>query len=75
MYATEELKKLKDFVVEAKQNGMAVVPSLVKRMLDKGMILFGFINLLGDSGVKQVNELTASQNKRVKFACDKYVLN
>lgn len=71
----EELKKLKDFVVEAKQNGMAVVPSLVKRMLDKGMILFGFINLLGDSGVKQVNELTASQNKRVKFACDKLFMN
>ncbi|KAL5231508.1 hypothetical protein ABZP36_030284 [Zizania latifolia] len=29
----------------------------------KGMILFGFINLLGDSGAKQIDELTASQNK------------
>ncbi|XP_015697222.1 uncharacterized protein LOC102708649 isoform X2 [Oryza brachyantha] len=71
----EELKKLKDFIVEAKQNGMDVVPALVKRMLDKGMILFGFINLLGDTGAKQVNELTASQNKRVKFACDKLFMN
>ncbi|KAF0930750.1 hypothetical protein E2562_034939 [Oryza meyeriana var. granulata] len=71
----EELKKLKDFVVEAKQNGMDVVPALVKRMLDKGMILFGFINLLGNSGAKQVSELTASQNKRVQFACDKLFLN
>ncbi|KAF0894228.1 hypothetical protein E2562_037727 [Oryza meyeriana var. granulata] len=74
-FSLEELKKLKDFVVEAKQNGMDVVPALVKRILDKGMILFGFINLLGDSGAKQVSELTASQNKRVQFACDKYVLS
>ncbi|KAL5226138.1 hypothetical protein ABZP36_012777 [Zizania latifolia] len=71
----EELKKLKDFVVDAKQSGMGVVPALVKRMLDKSMILFGFINLLGDSGTKQVDELTASQNKRVKFACDKLFMN
>ncbi|KAF0894230.1 hypothetical protein E2562_037727, partial [Oryza meyeriana var. granulata] len=74
-FSLEELKKLKDFVVEAKQNGMDVVPALVKRILDKGMILFGFINLLGDSGAKQVSELTASQNKRVQFACDKLFLN
>ena len=73
MITTEESKKLKDFVVEAKQNGVALVPALVKRMLDRGMFLFGFINLLGDHGAKQVDELTAFQNKRVKFACDKYV--
>jgi hypothetical protein len=42
-------------------------------MLDKGMLLFGFINLLGGNGEKQVEELTAAQNKRVKFASDKYV--
>jgi hypothetical protein len=46
---------------------------LSKRMLDKGMLLFGFINLLGGNGEKQVEELTAAQNKRVKFASDKYV--
>lgn len=50
------------------------MPALVKRMLDKGMFLFGYMNLLGDNGEKQVEELTAMQNKRVKFACDKYVI-
>ncbi|VAI27710.1 unnamed protein product [Triticum turgidum subsp. durum] len=69
----EESNKLKDFVIEAKQNGLSLVPALVKRMLDKGMFLFGFINLLGDNEAKEVDEMNASQNKRVKFACDKYV--
>lgn len=49
------------------------MPALVKRMLDKGMFLFGYMNLTDDNGDKQVEELTALQNKRVKFACDKYV--
>jgi snRNA-activating protein complex subunit 1 len=71
--ATEESKKLEDFVVEAKKSGLSIVPALVKRMLHKGMLLFGFINMLGDHGAKQVDELNAFQNKRVKFACDKYV--
>ncbi|XP_037439515.1 uncharacterized protein LOC119307543 [Triticum dicoccoides] len=71
----EESNKLKDFVIEAKQNGLALVPALVKRMLDKGMFLFGFINLLGDNEAKEVDEMNASQNKRVKFACDKLFAN
>ncbi|KAL6622559.1 hypothetical protein ACP70R_032438 [Stipagrostis hirtigluma subsp. patula] len=71
----EECKQLKEFVVVAKQNGVRLVPALVKRMLDKGMFLFGFINLLRDDGEKQVEELTAFQNKRVKFACDKLFAN
>ncbi|CAM0881966.1 unnamed protein product [Alopecurus aequalis] len=44
-------------------------------MLDKGFFLFGFINLLGDHGAKQVDELNAFQNKRVEFACDKLFAN
>jgi snRNA-activating protein complex subunit 1 len=73
VFPTEECKKLKDFVAMAKQNGVPLVPVLVKRMLDKGLFLFGFINLLGDNGEKQVEELTAAQNKRVKFSSDTYV--
>ncbi|KAL6847042.1 hypothetical protein ACP4OV_022895 [Aristida adscensionis] len=71
----EECKQLKDFVITAKQNGVRIVPALVKRMLDKGMFLFGFNNFLGDNGEKQVEELTAFQNKRVKFASDKLFAN
>ena len=58
----------------AKQNGLHLAPALVKRMLDKGMFLFGYMNLLGDGSEKQVKQLTALQNKRVKFPCDKYVI-
>ena len=57
-----------------KQNGVHLVPALVKRMLDKGMFLFGYMNLLDDDSEKQIEELTALQNKQVKFSCDKYVI-
>ena len=33
-------------VVTAKQNGVHLEPALVKIMLDKGMFLFGYMNLL-----------------------------
>ncbi|KAJ1266158.1 hypothetical protein BS78_08G129600 [Paspalum vaginatum] len=72
----EECRQLKDFVVTAKQHGLRLVPALVKRMLDKGMFLFGYMNLLGDdNGEKQVEELTALQNKRVELACEKLFKN
>ncbi|KAM0857357.1 hypothetical protein ACQ4PT_048540 [Festuca glaucescens] len=71
----EKCKQLKEFVMEAKQSGIGLVPALVKRMLDKGMFLFGFINLLGDHGAKQVDEFNAFQTKRVKFVCDKLFAN
>lgn len=73
----EECRQLKDFVVMAKQNGLRLVPALVKRMLDKGMFLFGYMNLLGyDNGEKQqLEELTALQNKQVEYACDKLFAN
>lgn len=71
----EECRQLKDIVVMAKQNGLQLVPALVKRMLDKDMFLFGYMNLINDNGDKQVEELTALQNKQVKFACDKLFAN
>jgi len=49
--------------------------ALVKRMLDKGIFLFGYMNFLGDDSEKQVEELSALQNKQVKFSCDKLFAN
>ena len=42
-------------------------------ILDNYMFAFGFINLFGDHGGKQVDEMNAFQNKPVKFTFDKYV--
>ena len=38
----------------AKQNGLHLTPALVKRMCNKGMFLFGYMNLLGGDSEKQV---------------------
>ncbi|KAG2603560.1 hypothetical protein PVAP13_5KG779300 [Panicum virgatum] len=50
----EECRQLKGFVVMAKQNGLHLAPALVKRMCNKGMFLFGYMNSLGDDSEKQV---------------------
>lgn len=71
LYLTGELKRLRSLVVEAKQQGVKVVPTLVKRMLGKNLLLFGFVDL--NEGSKTVNQFTDLQNARLKFAYDKYV--
>jgi len=52
MLIHETFSLLKPFVVKGKQNGVHLVPALVKRMLDKGMFLFGYMNLLGVMAVR-----------------------
>ena len=52
MLIHETFSLLKPFVVKGKQNGVQLVPALVKRMLDKGMFLFGYMNLLGVMAVR-----------------------
>lgn len=71
---TEELKRLKALVIDAKQNGIGVVLVLVKRMLVKDMFLFGFVDIGGGSITQSVEEITKLQNKRVQIAYDKYRL-
>lgn len=74
-YITGELKKLKALVVEAKEKDIRVVPTLVKRMLDKNIFLFGSVDVNEGSFTETANQLTALQNARVQVAYEKYVMN
>ncbi|PON77065.1 Small nuclear RNA activating complex (SNAPc), subunit SNAP [Parasponia andersonii] len=65
----EELKKLRNLVVTAKEKGLKVVPALVKRMLEKNMFLLGFLDMNEGAVAETVNQLTELQNARVQVAC------
>lgn len=70
---TEELRKLKDLVVVAKENGVKVVSALVKRMLEKNMFFFGIIHYNEGSIIETANQFTELQNARVQVAYKKYI--
>ncbi|EEF30441.1 uncharacterized protein LOC8272222 [Ricinus communis] len=66
-----ELKKLKNLVVDAKEQGVQVVPVIVSRMLEKDMFLFGSVDLNEGSTTELVDQLTQLQNDRVQHAYKK----
>ncbi|KAF2318089.1 hypothetical protein GH714_041440 [Hevea brasiliensis] len=70
-----ELKKLKILVIDAKEQGIKVVPTLVNRMLEKNVFLFGFVDLNAASVSQTVNQLTELQNARVQLAYKKLFAN
>ncbi|KAJ7978968.1 Small nuclear RNA activating complex (SNAPc), subunit SNAP43 [Quillaja saponaria] len=70
-----ELLKLRHLVVNAKENGIKVVPALVKRMLEKNMFLFGSVDLVEGSVAETVNQLTELQNARIQLAYEKLFTN
>lgn len=69
------MKRLKELVIDAKENGIGVVPAVVKRMLEKTMFLFGFVDILGCSVTQRVEEIAKLQNKRARIAFDRYLTN
>lgn len=68
---TGELRKLRSLIGEAKQNKIRLVPALVKRMLEKNMFLFGFVDMLGNTTQQRVDDITMQQQRRVEVAYDK----
>ncbi|XP_048431842.1 uncharacterized protein LOC103966278 [Pyrus x bretschneideri] len=64
----EELKKLRKLVIDAKENNIKVVSSLVRKMLEKNTFLFGFVDTNEESFAETVNQLTQLQNARVQVA-------
>ncbi|XP_059286452.1 uncharacterized protein LOC132039910 isoform X2 [Lycium ferocissimum] len=70
-----ELKNLRSLLVEAKAEDVKVVPALVKRMLDRNMFLFGFVDVNEASAAERLDELTEVQNASVRIACKKLFAN
>ncbi|KAK2411707.1 Small nuclear RNA activating complex (SNAPc), subunit SNAP43 protein [Trifolium repens] len=66
-----ELKNLRILVVDAKANDIRVVSTLVKRMLERNMFLFGVIDLKESSVTETVNQLEQVQNARIQVAYEK----
>ncbi|KMZ74062.1 Small nuclear RNA activating complex (SNAPc), subunit SNAP43protein [Zostera marina] len=66
-----EMKRLKDLVIDAKQNGVEVAAALVKLMLEKNSFLFGSVNIADDSAAKSVEEITKTNEERVQSAQEK----
>ncbi|KAL3331900.1 hypothetical protein AABB24_032496 [Solanum stoloniferum] len=70
-----ELKNLRNIVAEAKAKDVKVVPAVVKRMLDRNMFLFGFVDVNESSAVERLDELSEVQNASIQIACKKLFAN
>ncbi|XP_019183868.1 PREDICTED: uncharacterized protein LOC109178768 [Ipomoea nil] len=70
-----ELKRLRNLVADAKANNIKVVCALVKRMLERNMFLYGFVDINEGCATERVNELTEIQNARVQTAYEKLFAN
>lgn len=70
-----QLKRLQNLVVDAKEKGVKVVSAIVKRMLERNMFLFGFVDLNEHSFTERVNELTELQNSYIRAAYKRYITN
>ncbi|KAJ4772455.1 hypothetical protein LUZ62_056712 [Rhynchospora pubera] len=70
-----ELRKLRNLVGEAKQKKLGSVVAIVKRMQEKNMFLFGFVDILGNTTQQRVDEMTMQQQQRVEVAYDKLFVN
>jgi snRNA-activating protein complex subunit 1 len=69
--STGELKNLRILVVDAKANDIRLVSTLVKRMLERNMFLFGVVDLKESSVTETVNQLEQVQNARIQVAYEK----
>ncbi|KAB1212241.1 hypothetical protein CJ030_MR5G025009 [Morella rubra] len=67
-HLTGELKKLASVVVDVKEKGLEVVPTLVRLMLEKNMFLFGSVEINEGYVTETVTQLTELQNARIHVA-------
>uniref|UniRef100_M1D1S3 Uncharacterized protein n=1 Tax=Solanum tuberosum TaxID=4113 RepID=M1D1S3_SOLTU len=74
-YCIGELKNLRNVVAEAKAKDVKVVPAVVKRMLDRNMFLFGFVDVNESSAAERLDELSEVQNASIQIACKKLFAN
>lgn len=74
-HLTGELKNLRNVVAEAKAKDVKVVPAVVKRMFDRNMFLFGFVDVNESSAAERLDELSEVQNASIQIACKKLFAN
>ncbi|XP_059596599.1 uncharacterized protein LOC100262987 isoform X2 [Vitis vinifera] len=74
-HSIRDLKKLKDLAANAKEKGVEVAPALIKRMLDRKIFLFGFVDINESSVRERVNDLADLQNARIQVAYNKLLAN
>ncbi|KAF5802472.1 putative small nuclear RNA activating complex (SNAPc), subunit SNAP43 [Helianthus annuus] len=63
-----EMKRLKELVIDAKNENIGVVPLLVNNMLERNLFLYGAVDLKEGSVEERVNELIQVQNARIQHA-------
>lgn len=62
-------------VIDAKENGIEVVPALVRRMLSENMLLFGSSDTFSDSAKERVHTATKLQDRHLQIAYEKLFSN
>ncbi|KAH9300770.1 hypothetical protein KI387_012353, partial [Taxus chinensis] len=70
-----DLEKLNVLVVDAKQNGVGIAISVVKKMLDKNMFLFGFVEVDEELVSKTANAMAKQQHEHLQVASEKLLSN
>ncbi|KAL7189780.1 hypothetical protein ACSBR1_039420 [Camellia fascicularis] len=70
-----ELKRLRNLVIDVREKGIKVASALVKKMLERNVFLFGFVDINDGSVTERVNELTDIHNARVQVAHKKLFSN
>jgi snRNA-activating protein complex subunit 1 len=66
------LSKLRNLVAEAKTFNIQMVPDLVKRILERNMFLFGFVDTLGGTARSSDDNITRQLNRQLEEVSDKY---
>ncbi|GMH18965.1 hypothetical protein Nepgr_020806 [Nepenthes gracilis] len=70
-----ELRRLKILLVDAKKEGINAVSSILSRMLERNMFLFGSVDMNDYAGTERIKDLIDLQNARVRKMQEKLLLN
>uniref|UniRef100_A0A1D1YBE8 snRNA-activating protein complex subunit 1 n=1 Tax=Anthurium amnicola TaxID=1678845 RepID=A0A1D1YBE8_9ARAE len=70
-----ELKRLKELVIDARNDGIDIVAALIKRMIERDTFLFGFVDTVDGSISQRADEIRTLQNRLVQIAYEKLLAN
>ncbi|ESQ39571.1 hypothetical protein EUTSA_v10000991mg [Eutrema salsugineum] len=70
-HLAEELGKLRDLIVEAKDKGVEIATAVAKQLLDKNVFIYGAVEVDEASVTEKLNQSTELQNALVRCAYEK----